>query len=131
MRCIPLALASLVLGATFAWSQPVDEDRQWTMPAKDYASTRYSPLAQVTTANAAQLKLAFSFPTGLSRGHEAAPVVVGSTMYVVTPYPNVVYALDLSKPGAPAKWKFEPQPLAASTATVCASRVLKKMRPSA
>src|SRR5215207_4817907 len=77
------------------------EDGQWLRPAKDYASTRFSGLDQITTANAASLKLAWSFSTGVLRGQEAAPLVVGSTMYVVTPYPNILYALDLTKPGAP------------------------------
>ena len=44
---------------------------------------------------------------GVLRGQEAAPLVVRDTMYVITPYPNVVYALDLATPGAPLKWKFK------------------------
>ncbi len=95
------------------------EDGQWLRPAKDYASTRFSGLDQITTANASQLKLAWSFSTGVLRGQEAAPLIVGSTMYVVTPYPNILYALDLTKPGAPAKWKYEPQPLAAAQGVAC------------
>lgn len=43
-------------------------------------------------------------------GHEAAPIVVGSTMFLITPFPNVVYALDLGQPGAPVKWKYDPAP---------------------
>src|SRR3954463_5563650 len=95
------------------------DDGQWIRPAKDYASTRYSTLDQITGQNIGSLKLAFTFSTGLVRGHEAAPIVVGNTMYIVTPYPNVLYALDLTKPGAPAKWKFEPKPLAASQGIAC------------
>ena len=34
------------------------------------------------------------------RGHEAALLIVGDTMYVVTPYPNILYALDLKNAGA-------------------------------
>src|SRR4051812_27835094 len=82
---------------------------EWPMPGKDYAGTRFSEPGQITSANVANLKLAFTFSTGMVRGHEAAPIVVGDTMYIVTPYPNVLYALDLAKPGAPAKWKFEPK----------------------
>jgi len=95
------------------------EDGQWLRPAKDYASTRFSGLDQITTTNASQLKLAWSFSTGVMRGQESAPLVVGGTMYVVTPYPNILYALDLTKPGAPAKWKYEPQPLAAAQGVAC------------
>jgi PQQ-dependent dehydrogenase (methanol/ethanol family) len=94
-------------------------DGQWVRPAKDYSSTRYSALQQITTENVKQLKLAWSFSTGVNRGQEAAPLVVGSTMYVVTPYPNILYALDLSKPGAPMKWKYEPKPAAAAQGVAC------------
>lgn len=79
------------------------------MPAKNYASTRFSGLEEITTGNVKDLKLAWSFSTGVNRGHEAAPVVVGSTMYLVTPFPNRVFALDLAKKGA-VKWTFEPKP---------------------
>jgi PQQ-dependent dehydrogenase (methanol/ethanol family) len=95
----------------------------WTMAAGDYASTRFSPLAQVTTRNAKDLALAFTFSTGVVRGHEAAPIVVGATMYVVTPYPNLLYALDLAKPGAPLKWKFEPKPDAGAQGVACCDLV--------
>ncbi|MGZ5140225.1 MAG: outer membrane protein assembly factor BamB family protein, partial [Burkholderiales bacterium] len=91
----------------------------WPMAGNNYANTRYSDLAQITTANAGNLKPAFTFSTGVVRGHEAAPVVVGNTMYVVTPYPNVLYALDLTRAGAPIKWKFEPKPLAAAQGIAC------------
>ena len=95
------------------------DDGQWLRPAKDYASTRFSALDQITAQNAANLKLAWTFSTGVLRGQEAAPLVVGSTMYVVTPYPNILYALDLTKPGAPTRWKYEPQPLAAAQGVAC------------
>ncbi|HEX8073120.1 MAG TPA: methanol/ethanol family PQQ-dependent dehydrogenase [Pyrinomonadaceae bacterium] len=99
------------------------DDGQWVMPAKDYASTRFSSLADINTGNAQNLKLAWTFSTGINRGHEAAPVVVNNTMYVVTPYPNILYALDLTQPGAPLKWKFEPNPKAASQGVACCDYV--------
>ncbi len=95
------------------------EDGQWTMPAKDYASTRYSGLDQVTVGNVKDLKLAWTFSTGFLGGHEAAPLVVGTTMYVVTPFPNYLYALDLTRPGAPVKWTYKPKPDAASQGVAC------------
>src|SRR3954465_7036139 len=94
-------------------------DGDWPMPAHDYASTRFSPLDQVNASNVKELKLAFSFSTGVQKGHEAAPIVVGSMMYVVTPFPNYVYALDLSKPGVNVKWKFDPQASRASQGVAC------------
>ena len=86
----------------------VKEDGQWTMPAKDFASTRFSGLNQITSVNAKQLKPVWSFSTGVLGGHEGQPLVVGNTMYVVTPYPNVAYAFDLTKEGYPLKWKYRP-----------------------
>jgi len=85
------------------------DDKQWVMPAKNYASTRYSSLDQITTANVKNLRPAWTFSTGVLRGHEGAPLVVGSTMYVHTPFPNTVYALDLMREGAPIKWKYTPK----------------------
>ena len=107
-------------GATAAASaSPAVEDGQWERPAKDYASTRYSGLTQIDTSNVAALRLAWTFSTGVLRGHEAAPLVVNGTMYVVTPFPNHLYALDLSRPGAPTKWKYDPKPASAAQGVAC------------
>ena len=40
-------------------------------------------------------------------------------MYVVTPYPNLLYAFDLSKPGAPVKWMYNPKPVSSSQGEAC------------
>jgi len=94
-------------------------DDDWPMPARDHANTRYASLAEIDTANVGRLRLASTFPTGVARGHEAAPIVVGDTMYIVTPYPNVVYALDLSTAGLHVRWKFEPKPDPFSQGVAC------------
>jgi lanthanide-dependent methanol dehydrogenase len=106
---------SLQSGATAVTG---DEDGQWPMPAKDHASTRFSGLDQINTQNASQLQPVWTFSTGVNRGHEAAPIVVGDTMYVVTPFPNILYALDLKNNGA-MKWKYEPNPEPASQGVAC------------
>src|SRR5919197_2177824 len=82
---------------------------QWVLPGKNYSLTRFSELKQISADNVKNLKVAWTFSTGVLRGHEGAPLVVGDTMYLVTPFPNIVYALDLTKPGAPVKWKYEPK----------------------
>ena len=87
----------------------VGSANEWTMPAADYANSRYSELTQITAANAKNLHAAWTFSTGVLRGHEGSPLVVGSTMYLVTPYPNVSYALDLATEGQPLKWKVRPE----------------------
>jgi PQQ-dependent dehydrogenase (methanol/ethanol family) len=95
------------------------DDAQWVRPAKDYASTRYSTLNEITAQNAGNLKVAFTFSTGLTHGHEAAPLVVNNTMYIVTPWPNKLFALDLTKPGAPQRWVYEPKPTPSSQGVAC------------
>ncbi|HVM23442.1 MAG TPA: methanol/ethanol family PQQ-dependent dehydrogenase [Sphingomicrobium sp.] len=95
------------------------DDGNWTMPGKNYASTRFSALDQITAANVSSLTPAFTFSTGTNRGFEAPPLVVGGTMYIVTPYPNDLYALDLTRPGAPVKWVFRPKPVAAAQGVAC------------
>ena len=82
---------------------------EWTHQAADYASSRFSALDQITPANAKNLRAAWTFSTGVLRGHEGSPLVVGTTMYLVTPFPNVSYALDLATEGQPLKWKVRPE----------------------
>src|SRR5947208_12176352 len=103
-----------------AW--PAD-DGNWVMPGKDYAATRFSGLKQVTPANVSKLALSFTFSTATTHGYEAPPLVVNNTMYLITPFPNYLYALDLTKPGAPTKWVFKPKPLAASQGVACCDTV--------
>ncbi len=95
------------------------DDGQWPMPSKNYASTRFSALTELTPQNVQHLSPVFSFSLAVNKGQEAAPIVADNTMYVVTAYPNFVYALDLTKPGAPLKWKFAPKPLPASQGVAC------------
>jgi len=92
---------------------------EWPMPGANTGLTRYSELAEITTRNVASLTVAFTFSMGVNRGQEAAPLVVGSTLFVVSPYPNTLYALDLSQPGAPLKWTFDPAPEPASQGVAC------------
>jgi lanthanide-dependent methanol dehydrogenase len=95
------------------------EDGQWTVPQKNFASTRYSDLSEINTENVKNLQVAFTFSTGVNRGQESAPLVVGSTMYVLSPYPNILYALDLAQSGTPMKWQYNPKPAAAAQGVAC------------
>ena len=94
-------------------------DGQWIRASGDFANTRYSTLTDITAANVSKLGVAFTFSTGIPRGHEAAPLVVGNTMYIITPFPNRLFALDLSKPGAPLKWAYDPKPKSESQGVAC------------
>ena len=93
------------------------------MPAKDYAATRYSGLSDINARNAAALHPVWTFSTGVLGGHEGQPLVVGKTMYVVTPWPNVLYAFDLSKEGYPLRWKYRPDVSANAIGIACCDSV--------
>ena len=115
MRRHALASASLVMIA-FAMPAIANDDvrqqsakpEQWVLPTGDYANQRYSKLGQINRGNVKNLKVAWTFSTGVLRGHEGAPLVVGNIMYVHTPFPNIVYALDLDQDGK-IIWKYEPK----------------------
>src|SRR5215469_18501921 len=82
--------------------------KDWVMQAGDYANTRYSKLNQINAGNVGKLQVAWTFSTGVLRGHEGGPLVIGNIMYVHTPFPNKVYALDLSNENK-IIWSYEPK----------------------
>ncbi|MBV9841808.1 MAG: PQQ-dependent dehydrogenase, methanol/ethanol family [Sphingomonadaceae bacterium] len=94
------------------------DDGQWTMPSKNYASTRFSAMGEINPATVKNLTTAFTFSLGVDKGQEAAPIVKDGVMYIVTAFPNYVYALDLAKGGA-LKWKFSPKPAPAAQGVAC------------
>jgi cytochrome c1 len=71
------------------------------MPGKNYTGFRFSGLDQINVGNANNLQVAWTFSVGVLRGQEAATIVADNAMFVVTPYPNILYAIDLTKPGGP------------------------------
>lgn len=79
----------------------------WAMPTGNYENHRYSELAQINRDNVGDLEVAWTMSTGVLRGHEGGPLVIGSTMYIHTPFPNRVYALDLNDEGS-IMWMHEP-----------------------
>ena len=105
------AVATFVAGAANAndaLNKMSQNPKQWVMPAGDYANTRYSKLNQITADNVGKLQVAWTFSTGVLRGHEGGPLVVGNMMYVHTPFPNKVFALDLNDENK-IVWKYEPK----------------------
>src|SRR5712672_3906407 len=105
------AVAAFTAGAVNANDELIklsQNPKEWVMPAGDYANQRYSKLNQITAANVGKLQVAWTFSTGVLRGHEGGPLIVGNTMYVHTPFPNKVYALDLSDENK-IVWKYEPK----------------------
>jgi Bacterial regulatory protein, Fis family len=96
---------------------------QWVMQRKNYAATGYSELNQITAANVKHLKAAWTSSTGVLRGHEGAPLIVGTTMYVHTPFPNTIYALDLTKQPYAIKWSYTPQQNQRAVPVACCDTV--------
>ena len=82
--------------------------KEWVMPTGNYSNWRYSELDQVNKDNVANLQVAWTFSTGVLRGHEGGPLIINDVMYVHTPFPNIVYALDLNDDGK-VIWKYEPK----------------------
>ncbi|MCJ2011038.1 methanol/ethanol family PQQ-dependent dehydrogenase [Methylobacterium sp. J-076] len=100
----------------------MDNDNDWAFPGKNYSNTRYSKLDQINTKNVKDLQVAWSFSTGVLRGHEGAPLVIGNVMYVHTPFPNIVYALDLDHEQK-ILWKYEPKQDPAVIPVMCCDTV--------
>ena len=84
------------------------DPNNWVIPLGNYASQRYSDLKQINTTTVAKLHPVWTFSTGVLRGHEGGPLVIGDMMYLSTPFPNTVFALDLNHEGR-IVWKYEPK----------------------
>ena len=111
LKTLSIAMMGLAAPGLVAADELIEMQKNannWVMPAGNYANTRYSELTQITKDNVKDLKMAWSFSTGVLRGHEGNALVMDGTMYVHTAFPNIVFALDLNNDGA-IKWKYEPK----------------------
>ena len=102
----PLSPSGTAFAATdteTAMANPSD----WASQAGDYANHRYSTLNQINAGNVAGMQVAWTMSTGVLRGHEGSPLVIGDMMYIHTPFPNNVYAVSLAD--QTYKWKYEPK----------------------
>ncbi|MCL7421569.1 MAG: methanol/ethanol family PQQ-dependent dehydrogenase [Methylobacter sp.] len=119
---------ALASGILLALSQPAQANKEldqmsrqntnWVMQTKDYSSTHYSELYDINITNVKNLKPAWSFSTGVLNGHEGGPLVVDGIMYVHTPYPNNVFAIDLNDPDK-ILWEYKPKQNPAARAVAC------------
>lgn len=75
------------------------------MPNITYSGHNFSELDQINLDTVNDLTVEWTFQLGVADEAQAPPLVVGDTMYVVTPKPNRVYALDLNEQGV-IKWEF-------------------------
>ena len=119
-------LGALLLSApAFAFASDVEaltkNPQNWAMQAGGMANQRYSELKQINKDNAKNLQVAWTFSTGVLRGHEGGPLVIGDTMYVHSPFPNKVFAINLEDQSI--KWKYEPKQDPAVIPVMCCDTV--------
>jgi quinoprotein glucose dehydrogenase len=108
-KTLLLAAASLSLAAGAARAD------EWGSYGRDPGGTRFSPLTQITPANVAGLKPAWTFHTGdisdgkhggPRSGFEATPLLVDGRLYVTTPF-NRIVALDPAS--GRQLWAYDPK----------------------
>ncbi|POF27993.1 lanthanide-dependent methanol dehydrogenase XoxF5 [Roseibium marinum] len=122
-----ISAAMLLLGAGTAVADAnlqklIEDPNQWVIQTGDYKNQRFSKLDQINKDNVKDLQVAWTFSTGVLRGHEGSPLVIGDIMYVHTPFPNTVYALDLNNE-ARIIWKYEPKQNADVIPVMCCDTV--------
>ena len=115
------AACSNAVSAQSDLEKAMGSSSNWASQAGDYANHRYSDLNQINAGNVAKLQVAWSMSTGVLRGHEGSPLVIGDTMYVHTPFPNNVFAVNLKDQSF--KWKYEPKQNADVIPVMCCDTV--------
>ena len=122
MLMVGAALAAPVASQANAdLASKIKDPKNWAAQAGDFANHRYSELAQVNTKNVKDLQVAWTFSTGVLRGHEGSPLVIGDMMYIHTPFPNKVFAYDLNE--LKIVWKYEPKQDPAVVPQMCCDTV--------
>ena len=120
-----LGLALLALPALAHANADVEKNiansDNWAMQAGDMYNQRYSKLKQINTSNVGKMQVAWTFSTGVLRGHEGSPLVVDGVMYMTSPFPNKVYALNLDN--QQILWKYEPKQDPAVIPQMCCDTV--------
>ncbi len=111
MKQLPLWVAALAIPGTALANADVakliKDPKNWAMQAGNFENQRYSTLNQINKSNVKNMKVAWTFSTGVLRGHEGGPLVIGDTLFVHSPFPNKVFAIDLET--QKIKWKYEPK----------------------
>jgi PQQ-dependent dehydrogenase (methanol/ethanol family) len=117
-----LALPAIAV-ANADLEKKIADPANWAMQAGDMYNQRYSKLAQIHKGNVGKMQVAWLFSTGVLRGHEGSPLVVDGTMYIHTPFPNKLFAVDLDT--QKIKWRYEPKQDAAVIAQMCCDTVYR------
>jgi len=124
-----VALAALIIPLVIPLAASADPDldqkmanpANWAAQAGNDANQRYSELKQINAGNVGKLQVAWTLSTGTLRGHEGSPLVIGDTMYIQTPFPNNVYAVNLKD--QTFRWKYEPKQDADVVPVMCCDTV--------
>lgn len=107
MAIFATAATSFTARADAELDKLIANPSNWAAQAGDYANHRYSELKQINKGNVKNLQVAWTVSTGVLRGHEGSPLVIGDTMYIHSPFPNKVIAINLKDQSF--KWKYEPK----------------------
>lgn len=116
-RASTAALATVLISGPFATMPAIANEKlielakdpaNWVMTGRDYNAQNYSEMTEINKDTVKRLRPAWSFSTGLLNGHEGTPLVVDGKMYMHTPFPNTVYAVDLDDPGT-ILWQNKPK----------------------
>lgn len=112
LKHLPLVFAALALavpGLAFAnadVAKLISNPNNWAHPQGNFQNQRYSTLKQIDTTNVGKMKVAWTFSTGVLRGHEGGPLVIGDTLFIHSAFPNKVFAINLSD--QTIRWKYTP-----------------------
>lgn len=117
---LALAAPSLAL-ANADLEKLMANPKNWAAQAGNMENHRYSQLKQINKANVKNMKVAWMFSTGVLRGHEGSPLVIGDMMYLHSPFPNKVFAMDLNT--QKIVWKYEPKQDPAVIPQMCCDTV--------
>jgi glucose dehydrogenase len=120
---VPLALVAVtgIAQANSDVEKNIANPANWAMQAGDMYNQRYSKLSQINAGNVGKLQVAWTFSTGVLRGHEGSPLVIGDMMYLHSAFPNKVFAMDLNT--QTIKWKYEPKQDPAVISQMCCDTV--------
>jgi PQQ-dependent dehydrogenase (methanol/ethanol family) len=99
----------------------IANSKNWAVQAGDMFNQRYSKLNQINTGNVGKMQVAWTFSTGVLRGHEGSPLVIDGMMYLHSPFPNKVFAIDLET--QKIVWKYEPKQDPAVIPQMCCDTV--------
>ncbi len=127
---LSLAAAGMVVALPTAAMAAADQEaamkdsNNWVHPRGQHDNQGYSKLSQINKGNVKNLKMSWTFATGVTRGHEGSPLVIGNTMYVHTAFPNNVYALDLND-NQKIVWAYFPKQDPSVQAVLCCDNVTR------